>query len=309
MPFAEHASTRVAFIAETVFGTTPATPTFKTLRTTRASGLRTNKQTVTSDEIRADRNVSGLIQTAQSASGEYPVEMSYGSFDDFLDAVLCGTWATNVLKNGIARKSFTVEETREMGATDSFSRFTGVMINTFSMDLRAGERVTGSFGVMGQKETLASAIVTGATYTPANTEPILNATSNVASLTIPNVSTPRVSSLSLNVDNGLRERRYIGSLYSDEFGLGRCQVTGQLEIFFNDPDAYQAVLDHGSGALSFTIGAAPNKKYTFSLPKVVFGDGNIPAGGNTDDVMITLPFTAVYDGTAACQIQITRAVA
>lgn len=309
MPFAEHALTRVAYVPEVTWGQTPATPTFKTLRTTRASGLRTNKATVESDELRADRNVSDLVQVSQRVSGEYPIEMSYGSFDDWLAAVLCGDWSTNDLKNGIARKSFTVEETREMGATDSFSRFTGAMVNTFSMDLRPAAKVEGSFGLMAQKEALATTIVTGATYTPAGTEQILNSTSHVAALTIPNVTGPKVMSLSLNVDNGMRERPVIGSLYSEEFGLGRCRITGQAELYFSDPAIYQAVLDHGSGALSFTIGAEANKKYAFSLPKVRFGDGNIPAGGNNDDVMITVPFTAIYDSIEACSLKVTRAVA
>ncbi|TDR90294.1 phage tail tube protein [Enterovirga rhinocerotis] len=309
MPFADHALTRIAYVAESAWGVTPATPTLKTLRTTRASGLRTNKATVESDELRADRNVADLIQVSQRASGEYPVEMSYGSFDDWLAAVLCGSWATNILKNGILRTSFTVEETREMGATDSFSRFTGAMLNTFSLDLRPAAKVEGSFGLMAQKETLATAIVTGATYTPASTEQIMNSSSHVASLTIPNVTSPKVMSLSLNVDNGMRERPVVGSLYSEEFGLGRCRVTGQMELYFSDPAIYQAVLDHGSGALSFTIGADANKKYTFNLPKVRFGDGNIPAGGNDDDVMITVPFTAIFDATAQATIVVTRAVA
>lgn len=309
MPAADYSTGRVAYVAEATYGTTPATPTFKTWRTTQVGSMRTNKGTTVSDEIRADRNVSDVVMVSQGASGSYPVEMSYGTYDDFLEAALFGAWATNVLKNGVTPKSFTLEETVQITGGSSFSRFTGVMVDQFDLSLSAGEKVTGSIALKGQKETLGTAIVTGATYTAATTEPIMNATANVATLSVPNVTGTKLKSLSLSVKNNLRDRFYLGSLYSDQFGAGRCEVTGEFLAYFTEQSLYDAVLSHGGGALSFTIGAAANKKYTFSLPKIIFGDGEKVAGGHSTDIMARIPFQAVYDSTAACSIQITRAVA
>ncbi|WP_020187794.1 phage tail tube protein [Methylopila sp. 73B] len=307
MALPDHSGTRVAYVAEATYGVTPATPSFKTFRTTRASGLSTRKTTAVSDEIRADRNVVDEAQLGQDASGDYPVELSYGSFDDFLEALLMGAWTTNVLKNGIARKSFTVEETRELGATDSFSRFTGVMVNRGEFSVNAREKALCTFGLMGQKEALVSAIVTGATYAAASTEPMMTAAS-VASLSIAGVAGPPIKSLSFSVTNTLRVRPLVGSLYSDEFGAGECNVTGSFSAYFA-AGLYQMVLDHGGGELVFTIGATANKKYTFRMPNTVFLDGTVPAGGKTDDVMLNVPFRAKLDVASACSIQITRAVA
>lgn len=307
MALPDHSGTRVAYVAEATYGVTPATPSFKTFRTTRASGLATQKVTQTSDELRADRNVSDEPQLGQDVAGTYPVELSYGSFDDFLEALLMGAWTTNVLKNGITRKSFTVEETRELGATDSFSRFTGVMVNTGEFSVNAREKALCSFAVMGQKEALGAAIVTGATYAAASTEPLMTATS-VAALSIAGVASPLIKSLSFTVSNNLRIRPVVGSLYSEEFGAGRCDITGSFSAYFSAA-LYQQVLDHGGGELVFTIGATANKKYTFRMPKIIFLAGTVPAGGNSDDVMVDVPFRAVFDTTAACSLQITRAVA
>lgn len=309
MAFGEHSRSRIAYVAEATFGVTPATPSFKTFRTTRGAGLRTNKATTKSDELRADRNTAALIQTGQGVSGDYPVELSYGTFDDLLEGALCGAFASNVLKNGVTAKSFTFEETRRVGATNYYSRFLGVMVNRLQIELRSKAIATATFGLMGQKEVPAADIVTGATYATAGVDPVLNTSLNVAALTVPNLTSPKLKSLSLRINNGLRERDSIGSLYSDEFGLGRCEVEGEFEAYFASNELYQAVLDHGGGALAFTIGAEANKKYTVALPNIVFGDGQIPSGGNTDDIMVRVPFTAVYDQSSAAEISITRAVA
>lgn len=306
---ANSSEARIAYVAEATYGTTPATPTFKTFRTT-GGGPRTNKTTQTSDELRADRNVPDEGLLGLGVSGAYPFEFSYSTFDDMLEAALRGTWATNVLKNGITPKYFTVEETLELGATDSFHRYTGCTVNTFSLAIAARAKVTGSVGLIGQKETLAAAIVTGATYTAATTEPILTSSAHVAALAVAGLNpVPKVRSLNLEFNNNLRERPVVGSLFTEEFGAGRFDSTGTLEAYFESQALYQAVLDHGGGALSFNIGKDANKKYTVLLPKIIFLDGAKQIGGNNDDVMVSIPFRAVYDATEACSVKITRAVA
>ena len=69
------------------------------------------------------------------------------------------------------------------------------------------------------------------------------------------------------------------------------------------------MLDHGGGALSFVAGSGANKKYRFTFPKIIFLDGTVPSGGNTDDVMVSIPWRAVYDPTEGCSVKIERAVA
>lgn len=307
MAFANGSGRRVAYIAESAFGTTPATPTFKTMRVT-GNGLRTNKTTGTSDELQIDRNVRDEFQLGQDVSGAYDFELSYGSFDDFLEAVAQGTWATDVLKNGSTVKTFTVEETLEMGATDSYSRFVGAMANSMSLSIASRAKITGSLNMMAQKETLATAIISGATYTAPNSEPIWTSSAHVASLSVA-AGTPKVRSLSIEMTNNLRTRPVVGDLYSQEFGSGRFETTGTIEAYFESNALYQSVLDHGSGALSFTIGTTTLKKYTVLFPKIIFGNGERRPGGNDDDVMVSIPFRAVYDATEAATVKITRAVA
>lgn len=307
MAFGSAAGSRVAYVAEVTPGTVPSTPTFKQLRVT-GGGLRTNKTTVRSDELQPHRNVLSETQTGQDVSGSYPFELTYATFDDILAGALFGAWSTNVLKNGLYRQYFTFEETLELGATDSFSRFPQGMVSSISLDVTARQAVTGSFSVMAQKETLGTSIVSGATYTAPNTKAVMDASAGVTIGTVASVSGVKLRRIQFEVNNNLRIRPTVGGLYSEEYGEGQCDVTGTIEAYFSDNALYQKVLDHGGGDLNFTVGTVTTEKYTIDLPNVVFLNGGRPIGGRDSDIMISIPFRALYDGTSGASIVITRAV-
>ena len=307
MAFANGSQTRIAYVAESTFGTTPSNPVFKTLRA-RSSTLRPNKGVLTSDELRADRNIADEVRTNISVSGEVVGELAYGAWDDILAGALQGTWSTNVLKNGGTAQFFTFEETSELGATDSYQRYTGCMVNSLSMDINTRQIVTVSASLMGSAPSLGTAIVSGATYTAANTTAVQAAPAGIAGLNIAGISA-KVRRLSWQVNNNLRERPVVDSLYSLEMGSGRCDVTGSIEAYFENNTLMQAILDHTSGAFSLTVGTVTNEKYTIAFPKAIFGDGQFGQRSQDTDVILTIPFRAVYDSGEACSIKITRAVA
>ena len=68
MAFADSSETEIAFIAEATFGTTPATPVFQRMRVT-SEDLTGELQTVVSNELRPDAEVSDLIRVGESATG------------------------------------------------------------------------------------------------------------------------------------------------------------------------------------------------------------------------------------------------
>lgn len=308
MAFANGAGTRIAFVPEVTYDTTPATPTFVRTRVTRG-GMRTNKITGVSDELQPDRMIRDEMLLGKDSSGPYEAELSYGTFDLILEALLMGTWSTDVLKNGILPKSFTIEETMELGATDSFKRFTGAMVNQGTIDLTARQAARFSFDMMARRETLATAALSGATYTAPNTKGVLTASGSVASLDVASLSpAPKVRSLSLQINNNLRVRPVVGSYFSEEFGYGRCDVTGTLNAYFESNALYQAVLDHGGGEISFTLGTVTGEKYLIELPNVVFLNGEVVTGGNDQDIMVNIPFRALFDSSESACIKITRAV-
>jgi hypothetical protein len=241
------------------------------------------------------------------SEGTYNFEMSYGSFDDWLESLFQSTWSTNVLANGVTPKFFTFEELYETGATDQYRRFAGAAINTMSLELTAGSIVTGSFSVMAFGEpTLAQTAIASSTYTDPNTNPVLTASNDFGNLTITGLTSPKVQSISLNITNNLRPQPVVGDIDGIGLGSGRFDVTGSITMYFENEEAYDIFLANTYTDLAFRIGGASTLKYDVSIPNVKFTSASIEAAGNDTDVPITLEFGAVRDASQDHTIEITR---
>ena len=64
------------------------------LRFTGTPNLAFAPNTITSNEIRPDRQVSDLILVGAEAGGDTGIELSYGAFDSLLEDALFSTFAS-----------------------------------------------------------------------------------------------------------------------------------------------------------------------------------------------------------------------
>jgi len=94
MPSGSSNRSATGYVLEVTPGTTPASPAIQNLRVT-SNGLEYKPTRTTSNEIRADRQVSDQILTKFDASGALGIEWSQNTFDDLLQAGFQGTWANN----------------------------------------------------------------------------------------------------------------------------------------------------------------------------------------------------------------------
>lgn len=309
MSFADGSQVRLADVSETVIGTIPATPAFQIMRY-RTASVRVNKQTDISDEVRADRNVPGITDVGRNVSGSIETRFSYGTYDTWLERLLCSAFSTNVLKNGVTHKAGTLEMTYEQGATDSYIRYTGCRWNTLGLNMRSRQPVQATWGIMGiGSPTPTTAIISGATYTAATTTEDFNAGLNVANLSIASttlVATPKVQALSLNINNNIYQVDVVGQYDPYGHGLGRFDVSGSMTVLFESLAAYSAILAHEDVAIGFDLTDAAGNKYTFALPKVKLIDGGPAAPGNGQPVVLEVPFTAFYDAISSASISITK---
>ena len=310
MTVADGSQVRLADVSEVTIGTTPATPAFQIMRYLNAD-VRINKQTDIPNEVRSDRNVSSIVDVGRSVQGTIRTNMSYGTFDTWLERLLCSTWATDVLKNGILQQAGTLEMFYEQGATDTYVRYQACRFNTLAMQLTAKQAITADFGILGiRSPTPTNAIITGATYADPTDTPIMNAGLNVANLTFTGISSaPKIKSLSLNITNNIYAVDVVGSYEPYAHGLGRFELTGSIETLFENLDTYNAILNHSDVGIAFTIGNDTNQKYTFNIPTVKLMDGGPSAPGNGQAVTLQVPFQAYFDPTSAASLSITRNVA
>ncbi len=306
MAFADSSETEIAFIAESTFGVTPAMPAFQRLRVT-SEDLTGDQQTVVSNELRPDAEVSDLIKVAESATGNLPFELSFGAdMDTLFEHALRGTFATNVLKAGVEKKSMTIEKRHETGATDQYFRYLGCRVGTLQLTVQSQQVVTGSIAVTGLSESLGTAIITGATYTAANTNDVM-AAPDVGTITVGGVTGSLFyTQLSFSLNNNLRAQAALGQVGAAGIGYGRREITGAITAYFEDADLYEEAVNNNASSLAFPITDGTNT-YTFTLPRVKFSSRRAVAGGNNQDILAELNFQALYDPTEQTSIKIQNA--
>lgn len=106
MSFADTNRVGIRYAAEATWGNTPAGPSMKALNFTGESLVSTNN-TVTSNTIRSDRNVSDHTIVGGGAGGDTNFELRYNDIDDLILGALNANWVTVALaSSGVASAAF-----------------------------------------------------------------------------------------------------------------------------------------------------------------------------------------------------------
>ncbi len=297
----------LAYIAETTAGTTPSSPAFQTLRHNTTS-LGLSKNTLQSEELRSDRQVSHFRHGTRQVGGDIVGELSYGTFDDLIAAALCGDWVTDTptsgedtLKAGTKRRSFTFE--RYFEDIGQYLRYKGVEINTLSLSMSPDSIVQVTFGTTGRdQDDPASSILTGATYTNETTSDPMDSFSG--SIKEGGSSIGIVTELSLSLENGVEAQYAIGSEFAQAMSIGRSNLTGNITAYFQDATLLSKFIDETESSLTFVLSDGSNQ-YEFTLPRIKYNGGQPDVGG-PGPVTLSLPIQALYDETEDTQIKIVR---
>lgn len=131
-----------SYAPEATPGTAPVSA-YQTLRSLVGTKFDLARSTFVSKERRSDRQESSMSYGNKSGTATIPIEWSYGSYDDFLEAVMGGTWASNVLKIGNTQRTFTVEETSpDIGYTEQKM---GMQLTGFQISQKVNAIATGDF--------------------------------------------------------------------------------------------------------------------------------------------------------------------
>lgn len=299
MSIAGGSTTRLAYIAENTWGTTPATPAFQKLNPTNHT-IGLEKETFQSETLRSDRQIADFRHGVRQSNGDIGFEFRAISLDTLLEAALMGTWTGNDLKAGTTRRSFTFE--RYFSDITRFRRTTGAEINSLSLECPASGIVKGSFGVVGKDDSGAGTAISGATYTDdSETQPMDSLTGDI---TINGVSSSVITGIKFQLQNGIENKPVVGQTTKIRGSAGRSVLTGEVTAFYSNDDLLDAFDGESEVAIVFTLTDSLNT-YTFTLPKIKFTGGKPEVGGERE-ISITLPFQAIYDAASESQIVINR---
>lgn len=314
---ADASTSTIAWVDETEWGTIPDTPVFQNMRQT-GNGLSPALDKATSDEITANSAVTDIIPTQGGAEGDINFEPSYGeSIEMMFEQTLRSVFDDfGIMNAGNESKSITQERILSVDGTPLYFRYPGSRANslTFTVDATATSPITGTFNVMAREEVPDTAIVAGATYLAANTNPVMSMPElRVVDIEIEGVpKTACFTTLSPTINNNLRSQQgkcTETTIYPDIAakgqGYGRREITIEIGYYFNDLDFVQMFQANTEGKLSFIL-TDGFRGYKLTWPRFKIMESTIPVEGNDSDVIQNMTLQALYDGTEATDMIVEK---
>ncbi len=300
MAIASGSRHRLAVIAESTYGTTPTTPAFKSLRH-NSCNIGLSKDAVESEEIRGDRQITCFRHGNKSVGGDIEGELVYGEYDSLIEAALCGTWTSDVLKAGTTRRSFTIERTFQ--DITQYIRYTGCEVNTLSISIAPNSMVGVSFGFIGKDQSIAQTAIASSTYS------VLTDTCQFDSFTatINEGGSPiaLVTEAEITLENGIEPQFVVGSSTTLRPSIGRCNVTGSITVYLEDQAMLTKFQNETESSLDMTLTDPDGNTFQIEIPKLKYTSGQPDVSGE-GSVTVSMDFQAIYDSVDASNIVITR---
>lgn len=301
-------------VVETVNGTTPSTPAFKTMHAPILMSAVPDViqgRSLLAGGGRLGRGIQGI-----DVSGNYEDTLKYGVNDDLLSTLFQAAWSANVLKDGKLSKTVSVQNTVPAGAggTPTFLRYRGVEAIKGKLALKAKTPAQISFELFGLGSDDATVTgIAGATYVdPTDIDPISSG-ADIGTITMAGYS-PLDCMESLEIDFDFDARDAQPRIMSNDFcGVTRGSflpmLTANMYVEANSflPIYNAARSNHAAFAVTIPIGSVTLKKYLITFPKCRFGSTEIDLSGASAMQKITI--MPEWDSVTGCTAQITRAVA
>jgi len=302
------------YIEEVTRGTTPDAPAWKRVRDISCT-LGLTKNSVISEESRGDRQIRRMDYTTQSLDGDIGTYLFYGDNDDLLEAGLCGSWAvdtptigTDQLKTGTTRRSFSFMRVfQDLGAgAKKYQINTGVEVNSVAVAVAVtvDAYITLTFSMVGSDLTLNTAAPAGSTYVEPiiNKEPMVVTTADIKE---GGSTIGTITEFSPSLENGMETRFAIGSALTRRPTLGNSTATGSITTYFEDTVLYEKFLNQTGSSMEITAADATGNRIRIVQPNIVY-TGTRPDTASSGDVLLTMPYQALYDATNETNMYVER---
>ena len=301
MAFAQGSRSSLSFVTESTFGTTPAGNFINLPFSTHSLNL--TKDRLIGTDIQPDRMGRVDRHGNRQVGGDIVVDLRDGDYDILLESALLNTFATNVLKVGVAPKFISVED--YAADIDQARLFTGLSVSTMGISLAPNQMVTTTFGMIGKDMTISG---TQKTQTAASGAQPFDAYSgdigigNVGGAT--NVAI--VTALDFTLTNSFAPTFVIGDNSAPSLEYGRAEVEGTLTAYFEDASLINRFLNETETEIEVSVNDPTGANaYTFQFPKVKINSADVSVDGPTSR-MVTMSFVALFDVTEATNLKITR---
>ena len=302
MAFAQGSRSSLAYIAETAFGTTPASPTFAYLPFNTHS-IDLSKDRVEGNEIQSDRMTRVDRHGNKQAGGSVEVDLRKADFDEFIESAFFSSFSTDVVKVGTTPKYFTIEDAAE--DISQYRTFTGMAVSGMSVSIAPNQMVSTTFDMVGKDMTQAATTAsTGGTPTAASSNQPFDSYSGTISDGGSAVSI--VTSIDFSIQNSLAPTFVVGSDAAQSLEYGRAVVEGTMTVYYEDATLINKFLNETESTIEVSVDDPTGaNSYTFLFPRVKYNGASVPVQ-NPQSRLITMPFVGLYDAVEATNIKLTR---
>jgi len=204
----------------------------------------------------------------------------------------------DILKNASTKRSSTFERQFLDHSPVTYEYFRGMEVNTMSLNLQQRSIATVSFGYIGKDAFNDDARPSGVSDIDQTTTDVINTSTDIGNISFDGtiISGPNfVMSMTIDVNNNLRQQEAIGTIGAVGIGNGEFTVTGNINTYFGSPEIYNKVLDNTRTSFAATIGGtdAENQAYVVDLPSLKFSAGAPTITGKNQDVMLQGTYQAI----------------
>jgi hypothetical protein len=301
------AARRMGIIAEATYGAgAGATPAFD-IMIVRSGGPKLETDTLEDDSIRGDLQRQGVRTGARKGTLAVSDWLRYGAYDTWLEALLGGTWTANVLKTGLTRRSFAIEEYFADLATaeNEYHEWDGVEFSSLDIKVANNQLVSADFGGVCRNMTPATAAIASSTYNAASTNQPFSFKD--ATFTADGSALGIITAWNLKIDRGLQPRYVANGIYSLRPDSKVVKVNGSVEVWLDlgATALITAWLAETQKALGLSLIDPAGNTLAIAVPALRFTSGSPDVKGD-GSIPVSLSFEAYYDSVTSSQITITR---
>jgi len=290
----------LSYAMEDTWASLPSAPVPYQLRATGTS-VNLSKDSFQSNELRSDRQIADLRHGMFTVSGDIPVELSYGSFDDIIESAMYSEWSSSdTIETGVTEKSFTFQ--KYFSDIGQYHVFPGCVVNTWSVSVTPNGLITSTFNVMGETMTVAS---TATLVNPTAKSSFSPFDSFSGTLSEGGSGIAIVTGIEMSLANNISPLQVIGTNKAIGMSEGRATVTGTVSAYFSTATLLNKFINETESSLSFSV-TDGTRSMTFAMPRIKYSGGDVPVS-DEGPIVLSMPFQALYSTSLEHTLKITRA--
>lgn len=178
--------------------------------------------------------------------------------------------------------------------------YRGMSPSKLDLSFETGSMLTGSFDFMGANSARAATDFMPAAADASQSFGVMNAVSGVGTILLDDdvIAGTYIKSAKISVDGKLRGQTAIGHLGNVGLGVGTFEIGGELEMYLADGSIYDTALADTLVSLQLPTMDVSHNGYAFIFGNCKLGVPKVQATGKDNDVMLSVPFSAVAPDTS-----------